>query len=715
MRQSAGGRVKRRPLPSNPNGSHITPDTIPEAAAPGRARHGPRDFSAPPRSRTLPEGSYQHHQLHSLYGHQPLPHTMEPSQNYDDPQGYSEQSPYDDAYGQPDFLPQLPPSNRQRSAVHHRLASQQARPSSVRPQQLLQGGLPHSHSAPIVPQAVAETDTYNDGMHLRTEYPEPIPDVDYQHRQLRQRRMDVPPGWQEEYGDPYGSQQLPAELEAGPPPPPMHSSSAPMVPHFATPPDPRRGSTPPNARHHSVPNVSPLQGGEQGYGSPREAPMRGHHPPRGRSVDDYASSPGGHPYDVTPSSSVPGQQAPSPYGRSPAARAMPHSHSVTNPYGHTPPRPAHPLSQEVARARSPLPAASQPAFEQAQYQRGFRNDGPPFKAHTVSPQPPAASRSMYNLQYPIRAFASSDQSPLSTSRSDPRLSGVAGQGSTSRKSVSPRPSPVDGGSPGGMPFSPDSFDVHNPTARSSPLGASPRAPWHVRPGSSDERGSEQKGPIVGWHGQEIDPSDHLPVDSWAPEPEKKTPTKTYGLGRDRDFGPRSAGGTPTGSPTAANGRLGKDTLVNFRMKTASEAGDAPPPPSSSSAAPGGLRNRLHKRSWNGGGSRSPILPLQEHENFNGVPDPYAQQQEYSRGFMSGSPGYGPPHVPPKLPLQSQQQQQQQQHDYGQDALTREISSIDIGSSSRHGGRPLPPAAQRGVPAPLAYVPVRSHRDRGTYY
>ncbi|KAI7202229.1 hypothetical protein KC324_g1837, partial [Hortaea werneckii] len=43
------GKVKRRPLPTNPNSAHITPDTIPEPSAPGRARHGPRDFSAPPR------------------------------------------------------------------------------------------------------------------------------------------------------------------------------------------------------------------------------------------------------------------------------------------------------------------------------------------------------------------------------------------------------------------------------------------------------------------------------------------------------------------------------------------------------------------------------------------------------------------------------------------------------------------------------------------
>ncbi|KAI7542211.1 hypothetical protein KC317_g16657, partial [Hortaea werneckii] len=287
--------------------------------------------------------------------------------------------------------------------------------------------------------------------------------------------------------------------------------------------------------------------------------------------------------------------------------------------------------------------------------------------------------------------------------------------------------------------------------------------WQVAPDSTAVDGHSPdpphaNGPIVGWHGQEIDPSDHLPVNSWAPEPEKKTPSKTYGAGRDRDFGPRSAGGTPNsgaaGSPaTAANGRMGggggKDTVINFRMKPANNDGDGLPSSASSPSGGGnggggtGIRNRLQKKmglgNANRGGSSAPhVMPLQEHENFNNVPNPYApppsssttpgsqfhqQQQRFSPDFMAGSPTYGggggAPGVPPKLPM-----------DYHQDSLSREISSIDIGGSSggRYpgggggGGRypMLPPSSSPGnggggVPAPTAYVPVRSQRDRGTYY
>lgn len=228
-----------------------------------------------------------------------------------------------------------------------------------------------------------------------------------------------------------------------------------------------------------------------------------------------------------------------------------------------------------------------------------------------------------------------------------------------------------------MPFSPDSFDVHNPNSRQStlPVGNSPHTPYQVKPGSSTmPHGST--GPIVGWHGQEIDPSDHLPVDSWAPEPEKKTPTKMYGLGRDRDFGPRSA-------QSSESRHLSKDTVVNVRPR----AQTLPPQEEQSPS-----RNKLQKKSP----GRSPIEPLKERHNYNSVsvPDPYAQN-EYSPAFYQsnetgGYGGYAPPSTSPT------------------DVLTREISSIDIGSGrfSRGGG---------GVPAPASYVPVRSHKDRRTFY
>ena len=232
------------------------------------------------------------------------------------------------------------------------------------------------------------------------------------------------------------------------------------------------------------------------------------------------------------------------------------------------------------------------------------------------------------------------------------------------------------------PFSPDDFGVHNPSARQLPTSnsASPHSPYQIRPGSEVYAREETKGPIVGWNGQEIDPSDHLPVDSWAPEPEKKTPEKTYGLGRNRDFGPRAVQGS-------AGRNLSKDTVVNVRMKGA----QSPSPYAQEQQDISPTRNKLQKKSNKSQG----IEPLREHHNYNNVsvPNPYEQGHGYSGGFYGGpghdrSPVYGGGGSPT-------------------DALTREISSIDIGSGRN--------SRQGNVPAPVAYVPVRSHRDRNTYY
>ncbi|KAK5687290.1 hypothetical protein LTS10_001428 [Elasticomyces elasticus] len=728
---SGSARVKRRPLPSNPNGGPTTPDAIPDVgvAIPGRAKHGPRDLGAPSRANSMPPepAGYAQppmpaapHVSHSAsYGALPQVPTQQtpPNEHYDEPQEYLEEQAYEQPYQQPEFLPQLPPSNRQRTPTHQRMSSRQAQPTQPtpwqppRPQSHI--GLPHSHSAPLVPLQRPDPQAYDDGYQLRTDYPEPIPDLDYQHSQLQQRRNDVPPGWQEEYGNAYDDRPSTSGTDEGaPPPPPMHSNSAPMVPQYA-PTQPYSpvvpyGQSPANSRHHSVPSASPLQSLERKYVSPQPTPYRGH-PQRGQSMDAYAPSPSRSPQDNTPPILLPGQP-PSPYDRTAMTRAMP-------AYGNTPPRP-HPLSQEVPRARSPLPYAgsrgpSPQPYDQPTYQQDYRGrDAPPLiKPRALSPRPPVVQeqslsrpRSSYSLHFPVRSFESADASPLSTSQ--PRAPYAGNRTPTTRKPTSTQPSPIDTSrqSPaGGVPFSPDSFDAYNPNApRASPLGASPHTPYHARAGAEPAR-DVSKGPIVGWHGQEIDPSDHLPVEAWAPEPEKKTPNKTYGLGRERDFGPRSVNGTPNSSV-----RLNNDTVVSMRMKSASTS-EVETPPS--------IRNKFFKKSPS---ARSPVVePLREHQNYNArspggnIPDPYAQR-EYSHSFSEERPAYGggAPNIPPKLPLG-----QQMEYDYAphpHDALVREISSIDIGSSSPGGGRYGRPT-NASVPSPNAYVPVRSHRDRQNYY
>lgn len=97
-----------------------------------------------------------------------------------------------------------------------------------------------------------------------------------------------------------------------------------------------------------------------------------------------------------------------------------------------------------------------------------------------------------------------------------------------RKSVSPHPPPpADSDSLSGIPFSPDSYDAINPVASHASAVEQPLPPYE-----SVERAMEVArqqevdkmravGPIIGNDGRTIDPSDHLPADTWAPEPVRK--------------------------------------------------------------------------------------------------------------------------------------------------------------------------------------------------
>lgn len=687
-------KVKRRPLPSNPNAPSMTPVVIPDRAPPGRARHGPRDLQMPLRAGSTPAEALSYpHSAATLIGQTPVhpaaitpglgisPEQASPTQYY----GEYDQNPDPEVYEpmeQPDFLPQLPPSNRQRGP-QQRFSQRASQPQLYQhqlqhppqPRPLSHIGLPHSHSAPAVPAA------HEDGYLYENDFPEALPEVDYQQSHHRQRRNDIPPGWEHEF--PTHQPYMEGDMD-GPPPPPVHSNSSPAVPHYGSshgrtyaPAAARYGTTPPTARHAYMGDSSPIQSIEQGY-SPAQPSHGYRNPARGASFDEYGTSPYERSYESTPNLSS-AHQSPSPLGRTPPFRQMPGRHSVAEI---TPSRP-HPLSQQVPRARSPLPNPY-PRQEQSEHtQEGaqFPDHRARGRAHSanpraVSPQPPQQhpqsagrpSKNPYSIQFPVRAFASSDASPLSTSQPTSASRPLPNRASAPpmRKSVSPRPSVSEGS--GGIPFSPDSFDVHNP-----------------QPSNGDGSGMRdaRSGPIVGWHGQEIDPSDHLPVDSWAPEPTKKTPTKTYGLGRERDFGPRTVQG-------GSAGRAPRDTVINVRLKAQSQE-------------PESTRSRPARRSPIPGRSPSMEPPMREHEGFDSVPNPYEQPQPpFSRGYRDasrspggyggGSPGgYGsaPPSLPPKVPL-----------NYDGDALSREISSIDIGTRQR---------------APTSFVPVRSHRDRNNYY
>ncbi|KAK6440676.1 hypothetical protein LTR95_003103 [Oleoguttula sp. CCFEE 5521] len=733
---SGSGRVKRRPLPGLNGARGMTPDTIPDSYAPspvsGRARHGPRELGMPARANSMPpemlhhneiphrtsSGAPQYHAQQSVYDdHQ----TYGESDGYDDPYAYHEPSD-DQQYDQPDFLPQLPPSNRSRGAASQAIGQPYVNAPLQAHQRSQSQGLQHTHSAPQIP--TMETDCHP-GFSLHTEVPQPLPDLDFQHQHLHQRQHNPPQGWESPYKSSYDATG-PTEDDAGrpPPPPPQHSHSAPAVPQYSpahSPVGSPYGAAPSLSQPY-INNASPLQSIEQGYSQGQYTPARSY-ASRAHSIDEQASpSPYNASRNSTPHSLIIGN-SPSPAARSPAARVVAHRHSVADPYQATPPRP-HPLSQEVPRARSPLPdlpvdhnmGYNQPAYRSREHLPMIKpraiSPGASASQPSSAPQSQRRPKSSYSLQYPVRAFESSDDSPLSTSRPQPRPALASNRSTPIRKSVSAATSPIAGPAPAdSIPFGPDSFDVHNPhTSFRIPTSSAPNpsSPYHIHPDQAltPDR-DDSHGPIVGWDGREIDPSDHLPVDSWAPEPIKKTPTKTYGLGRDKDFGPRSGENSP-----GMGQRLSKDTIVKFGRKSATPV----PQPQLPELSPPNSRDRLRK-STSETSRAAPAMPLREHTNFNAIPDPYAQQ-EYSRGFRGDSPreygnqqprydqgdqnygGYAP-ELPPKVPFDHRRGSYVQEDD-----LSREIAGIDLGAATGSTRR----MANGG------YDNGRTSRDgRGRYY
>jgi hypothetical protein len=712
QQQQQQPKVKRRPLPG------ATADSIQSFPTPvARVRNGPRELSTstPPRANSLPPDLPP--QQHGFNG-SPAQFNAPPPGNYPQEHYGQFEEPQDEVqYTQPDFLPQLPVAPRRQVPPqgpspmlahvhgHHRGQSQ--------------GMMPHANSAPILPTLDYIYDS-NYGIH--TDAPEPLPDLNYQHQHMRQRRNDVPPGWENPYDDTYNGQHFQPEdmEEQGPPPPPMHSHSAPVIPQRTPVQSPVASryngmSTPPSARQQYIPNASPLQSIERGYSSPQHTP-----PPslggRGRSNEEYMSSPPqSRSYDNSPAAGMTHSNMSSPGMRSPASRALPNRHSMADIY-HTPPQRPHPLSKEVPRARSPMPPFSEHG-EQGHFGQQYRDreEGHMIMPRAISPAPSAApyserqAKSTYSLQFPVRAFESSDGNPLANTRPHTSAGSTPQRPLPGRRSVSPMPSPpetvITPG--GGAPFSPDSYDVHNPST-GSPMASthSVNAPFQTR---SDHGGAAPReganGPIVGWDGREIDPSDHLPVDSWAPEPEKKSPTKTYGLGRNRDFGPRSQNGT-----SSPGTRLSNDTVINFRRRSAapnSPQAQVTPEQSPQSASP--TRNHLFKPSPTASPRRS-AEPLRERPNFNStppnsmvpVPDPYAQ--EYSRGFYESSPGM------PHGEMSRYDHKPAPSSYYGDADLSREIAGIDLGAHT--GSTRRMPTVSNGSGGGSGWQGVRSHRERG---
>jgi len=218
---------------------------------------------------------------------------------------------------------------------------------------------------------------------------------------------------------------------------------------------------------------------------------------------------------------------------------------------------------------------------------------------------------------------------------------------SARKSVSPQPA----SRPTAVPFSPDSYSSLNPhTARTPPTSTATRelSPMYISSPSMAPTPPQQKhdspqlvvdGPIIGTDGRLIDPSDHLPLSSYAPEPERKSGNRpSAAINVKTRFGPRDARPTPVSnqsSPTSWHARASESPL-----------------------GPGWA----HPQNRSSGGSHSPLAPSPGNTLNAQYPPPVPRKvplsPTYSSGFGGGVEDYEP--------------------GGSMAALSQEIAGIDIG-------------------------------------
>ena len=243
-----------------------------------------------------------------------------------------------------------------------------------------------------------------------------------------------------------------------------------------------------------------------------------------------------------------------------------------------------------------------------------------------------------------------------------------------RKSVSPHPeaSPYEQRvSP--VPFSPDSYEEFNPNLKSASSinksGAKYNTPEQARDAARlrEQEEKVEEGPIIGNDGRIIDPSDHLPTETWAPEPERKVPRKGPEITFRFRNSPQGAQPMPNSSP-----RPPRETVIRpqpFATTTHAYSTDSTSPTTATTRVR--LQNKC--RTSVGLPASSPAVPtvnsnssspLRENVNYG-----YGNSPSYSRN----SPIAIPPPIPAKVALLGSGQE-----DWGSSALSEEMKRIDIG-------------------------------------
>ncbi|KAI9692555.1 MAG: hypothetical protein M1822_006786 [Bathelium mastoideum] len=512
--------VRRRPLPTDPNLNHSSPTSTPDRATP-IASFGPRSYVTQPNQRPLPAsnsslgfairdkpnsspaGLQQDH-------YQPSEPSAHHGAQYDSRSnyGYDEnaQNEYSTQREPSPYTQQYEDDGRSIHPSEHSWSEPldwQHQQQHARPAHP-ELPLPHSYSAPSV---TGSSDDYYGARHSIAE--------PYQRSEYGD---DHNSGWsREQRRSPQAHSMQPTveDEPSGPPPPPAHRKSAPTLPNYRSNPN-LNSSTEMRAYAAQRHRMSLAEN------SPHNSPMA--HSPYGNQASSH---------DVTSQTHLPQQPAFS----TPASMSRDMlSHDSS-------PQPS-PLSYQRPHY-SPVEATPSPLALRGR-------EATPNSVPLIKPRPISPATQPSPVSGPLRQ---SLPPATNTAHSTPTRKSVSPHPTPTRKSVSPHPTPPGAGqTPNRTPFSPDSFDAFNPTLHSPSPNATSSA-------------TGQPDPIRTPSGHLIDPSDHLPTASWAPEPERKGGPAASELGaQQRANRPSPRGAQPMITVRTRIGGGGASMPVNVTRK-----------------------------------------------------------------------------------------------------------------------------------------------------
>ena len=698
--------VKRRPLPADPTGSphssilpHTPPSNVPQLPGSQQRYVEPSNNQ---RTDVTPSSGSRHQRFQESHqGGSPLNHNTQIPDTFNGITAASSMS----YRSKRDELPVYDFSNEDNYPRDHNLTftqtfqnqqsydgsstyetehgdAWQSRPPAQDVQTL--NTMNHSHSSPAIIDARPRQDAPAARQHAPFSQP-------------RSQSYDVSPisPYPGDDGpNPWRSIDVDANDEyAAPPPPPAHRSSG------------LRSSPQVSGRVQSEPYIpiaapAPLNI-KEGRGSTGGSPLSQVH--SNSSYQEYPS--------ISPSNSQSySNTAPSVSSRTSYGQASkPRSQSPVRDYGSMPPSLVPGYEPSIAADESerlvyenrigtqPQFTDQHPPQHQQASARFVQTRSQPVQSHFQSaptstlqtrpqqvqhfqhaPSPTAQSR-LQSMPHNVQTVQDRPAHRYSVPNANPRAISPAPQ-TPIRKSLSPQPSSAPA-ERRRSPFSPDSFDEFNPYLADAEIINQSGVNYNTPEQAKDvyhEHERQKKlgdGPIIGSDGRIIDPSDHLPTDTWAPEPEQKKPRKGPEVTIRFRQSPRGAQPLPpTSRPALSEVRPHPVTTPVYS-----------PDPDNGSPSSGG-RNRLQKKSnaVTAQPASSPIVPTlntkARSSPLRSAVSDYPLRERENYGGYGSSPTYGniPPPVPGKVPIHVGQE------DWSMSALSEEMKRIDIGVGGGQG-------------------------------